>query len=65
VYTYIFREIENVCSYRLPTTIRAANITTARRRASALQVFQGTVLTLENENGELICYKENGKWKNN
>ena len=60
--TYIITELQNAQSSRKGETVEAANLTAAKRKASSLQMFQGTVMEIAAENGAVISRKEDGKW---
>ncbi len=60
--TYILTELQNAQSSRQGVRIDAANLTAAKRKASRMQMFQGTVLELAFENGARVALKENGTW---
>ena len=62
--TYIITEKQCLNSFRTGERIEAPNLAYAKIAASKAQVFRGTVLTIETESGDEICYKENGKWVN-
>ena len=59
---YIVTEKQNAQSSRKGQTIEAANLTAAKRKASGLQVFKGTVLEIAAENGAVLSRKEEGRW---
>lgn len=61
--TYIVTEKQNVASHRKGEIIEAADLSAAKRKASGMKMFQGTVLTIESENGALISVKQDGKWE--
>jgi len=60
---YIVRELQNAKSCRKGEVVEASSLSTAKRMATVKQVFQGTVLKIEHENGEVASIKENGKWR--
>lgn len=60
--TYIITEKQNTNSTRKGEAIQAKSLTQAKRAASRMQGFEGTVMTIESENGHEISYKEDGKW---
>ena len=62
--TYIIRELQNAQSYREGETIQANSLTIAKRKASNMQFFQDTVLTIESENGHLLSTKTDNQWTN-
>ncbi len=59
---YIIRELQNAQSQQDGEKFFASTLTAAKRKASNLQMFHGTVMTIENENGSRVSVKENGKW---
>ena len=59
---YIVTEKQNAQSSRKGQTIEAANLTAAKRKASGLQVFKGTVLEIAAENGAVLSREEEGRW---
>ena len=61
--TYTVRELQNLQSHREGTEIAAKTLADAKRLATRNQVFQGTVLVIE-EGGHRVAYKENGRWTN-
>lgn len=60
---YIVREVENVNSFRKGTEIEAKNLSEAKRKASKMQVFLGTVLVIEYLSGVHAAIKRSGKWE--
>jgi len=60
--TYIIAELQNAQSSRKGETVQAANLTAAKRKASSLQMFQGTVMEIAAENGSVLSRKQDGKW---
>lgn len=60
--TYIITELQNAQSSRKGETVEAESLTVAKRKASKLQMFQGTVMEIAAENGALISRKQDGKW---
>lgn len=60
--TFIITELQNAQSHRKGETVEAANLTAAKRKASSLQMFQGTVMEIATENGSVISRKESGRW---
>ena len=60
--TYIIAELQNAQSSRKGETVQAANLTAAKRKASSLQMFQGTVTEIAAENGSVLSRKQDGKW---
>lgn len=60
---FIITEKQDIQSTRAGETVEANNLSAAKRKASSLQTFQGTVMTIESENGILLCWKDKaGKW---
>ena len=60
--TYIITELQNAQSARKGKTIEAADLTAAKRKASSLQMFKGTVMEIAAENGTVLSRKEGGRW---
>ena len=60
--TYIIAELQNAQSSRKGETVEAANLTAVKRKASSLQMFQGTVMEIAAENGSVLSRKQDGKW---
>ena len=60
--SYTMRELECLHSHRQGEQIKAKSLAGAKRAASKRQFFLGTVLVLENAQGERIAYKKGGKW---
>ncbi len=60
--TYIISELQNAQSSRKGETVEAANLTAAKRKASAQQMFKGTVMEIAHENGAVVSRKEDGRW---
>ena len=60
---YIVREIQNAQSKREGTEIEAIDLSSAKRKATRGQFYEGTVLRIETENGTVLAVKENGKWR--
>jgi len=55
-------EKQNTNSQREGVTFEAKNLTAAKRKASSLQAFDGTIIELE-LNGDTVAVKEkDGKW---
>lgn len=58
-------EKENLNSERAAVTIAAISLTAAKRQATLMQAFHGTVIELT-KNGETVAVKEkSGKWIEN
>lgn len=62
--TYIITEKQNFASKREGEEINAASLSVAKGLASKMQMFQGTMLTVEDDSGRLLAVKSNGKWIN-
>ena len=60
--TYIITELQNAQSGRKGETIEAADLTAAKRKASSLQMFKGTVMEIAAENGPVLSRREGGRW---
>jgi hypothetical protein len=60
---YIVRELQNAKSCREGEKIEASSLVDAKRKATSKQVFKGTVLKIECENGTVAAIKENGTWR--
>lgn len=59
---FIITEKQNANSTREGEIIQAKDLKSAKRKASSMQCFRGTVLTIESENGSLLATKKDGKW---
>ena len=60
---FIITEKQDRNSTRAGEVVEAKSLTAAKRKASSLQFFQGTVMTIESENGTLLSWKDKaGKW---
>lgn len=59
---YVVIEAQNLNSVRKGTEVQAKSLTDAKRKASRMQAFVGTSLSIESINGERLAYKERGKW---
>ena len=59
---YIIREIQNAQSHRTGETIEAKNLADAKRTASRRQCFHGTVLVVEDQAGNRLAVKQDGRW---
>lgn len=59
---YIITELQNAQSSRKGEAVEAESLTSAKRKASQLQMFQGTVMEIASENGAVISRKQDGKW---
>jgi len=59
---YTMTEKQDLYSQRENVTFEAKNLTAAKRKASSLQAFYGTIISLE-QDGYVVAVKEkNGKW---
>lgn len=59
---YIITELQNAQSRRKGEAVEAANLSAAKRKASEMQMFKGTVLEIAAENGAVLSRKEDGRW---
>lgn len=59
---YLVTEKQDLNSYREGKLIEASSVTEAKRKASRMQVFYGTILTICDDEG-LICYKKDKVWR--
>ncbi len=62
--TYIITELQNAQSSRKGETIEAGGLPAAKRKATSMQMFKGTVLEVADESGRRLAVKENGTWTN-
>lgn len=60
---FLFTEKQNINSSRANVTIEAKDLKQAKRKASSMQYFCGTILTIESENGELLATKTSAGWR--
>ena len=60
--TYVITELQSAGSHRKGETIEAADLAAAKRKASSLQMFKGTVMEIAAENGAVLSRKEDGRW---
>ena len=60
--TFIITEKQNAQSSRNGETVEAADLTAAKRKASGMQMFKGTVMEIAAENGPVLSRKEGGRW---
>lgn len=58
---YVVFEKQNVNGTRDPSFKSESSLTSTKRRASKNQVWQGTVLVVESESGEVVSYKLSGE----
>ena len=59
---YIITELQNAQSHRKGEAIEAPSLSAAKRRATGMQMFKGTVLEIAAENGSVLSRKEDGRW---
>ena len=59
---FIITEKQNAQPSRKGETVQAANLSAAKRKASGMQMFKGTVLEISAENGAVLSRKEGGRW---
>ena len=59
---YIITELQNAQSSRKGEAVEAANLTAAKRKAAALQMFKGTIMEIAAENGAVLSRKQDGRW---
>ena len=59
---YIITELQNAQSHRKGEAVEAANLTAAKRKASRMQMFKGTVMQIAAENGSILSRKERCSW---
>jgi hypothetical protein len=63
--TYTIREMLNAQSFRGESgKITSKSLSGAKIKASKMQMFQGTVLIIENEDGARLAIKEGKAWTN-
>lgn len=62
--TFIITEKQTVNSSREGRAVQAADLTAAKRAASSMQMFQGTVMTVSDEAGNILASKQDGAWSN-
>ena len=61
--TYTIRELQNCQSYRVEEgKYTCKSLSGAKKLATRMQFYQDTVMIIENEVGERLAIKENGKW---
>jgi len=62
--TYIIRELQTIHSHREGAEVECESLTEAKRRALAMQMFHGTVMTIEETNGTRLAYRMGrGRWR--
>ena len=61
---FTIRELQNAQSYREGETIEARDLRAAKIAASKRQLFQGTVLVIEDVHEHRLAVKKDGKWHN-
>lgn len=59
---YTITEKQNAQSRRDGTQVEAASLSDAKRRASRMQVFHGTVIEISDAHG-VLSVKRGGKWQ--
>lgn len=60
---FIVAEAQNLASLRKGESIEVKDLTAARRKATAMQMFQGTALAIYDAQSKLmVSYKLDGKW---
>lgn len=60
---FIITEKQDIQSARAGEAVEAKSLSAAKRKASSLQFFKSTVMTIESENGTLLSWKDKaGKW---
>lgn len=59
---YIITELADANSRRAGDAIEAKTLAAAKRKASRMQMFQGTVLEIAFKNGVVVARREGGKW---
>lgn len=60
--TFIITEKQNAQSSRKGEAVEAANLSAAKKKASCMQMFKGTVLEISAETGAVLSRKEDGRW---
>lgn len=60
--TYYITEKQGLNSQRTSVQIEAGTLAEAKRQASRMQMFEGTVMVIAAENGAELAHKTNGKW---
>jgi len=60
--TYIITEKQNANSARKGEKIEAESLSSAKACTTRAQMFRGTVLTVEAENGTVLAIKKDGRW---
>jgi hypothetical protein len=58
---FFINEKQNVNSYREPKECRAKTLNGAKRSAVRSRCFLGTVITVEDNDGNTLAYKEYGE----
>jgi hypothetical protein len=59
---YKITELQNANSTRKGEMVEAKSLTEAKRKASRMQMFQGTALEVADADGLILSTKENGAW---
>jgi len=62
--SYLIAELENPQSMRAPQRAEAKNLSDAKRKATRMQMFQGTVMEICNQHGAVLAVKQDGVWTN-
>ena len=60
--TYKITELQNANSTRQGEMVEAKSLADAKRKASRMQTFQGTVLEVSDADGLILSTKQNGAW---
>jgi hypothetical protein len=60
---FIVKETQHACDQRAGVEIEAKDLTAAKRAASRMQQFKGTVLRVADAKGFELAFKEGGKWQ--
>lgn len=61
--TYVVKELNDINSEREGVRVEASSLSQAKRLASRDQFFIGTVLRIEDENGNRLAYKQGQRWE--
>ena len=60
---FIIQELQDVASKRDGVEVEVKDLTAAKRAASRMQQFKGTILLIADSKGFALAVKEDGKWK--
>lgn len=60
--TYIIKELQNKQSDCKGIQICAKTLRAAKIAATKAQMFKGTVMSVESDLGNVLAYREGGKW---